>query len=177
MFLECRHIRAAGDKCKAAALKGQPFCYFHTRERERAGRPLHERYFLQIPRLEDRAAIQIALTELAQAIADDQIDARRAGQLLYCFQIASQNARGAFKTEGRSVREVGKTADGQDLAPSVENYTEDFGKILGDRFGEAFCANVLGIPPGKSAGKPKDPLDEHDDEAHQIGGSAYKHPR
>ena len=28
MYNECRHILTSGHKCKAAALRGQAFCYF-----------------------------------------------------------------------------------------------------------------------------------------------------
>jgi hypothetical protein len=31
MFVECRHIMPRGAKCKAPALRGRPYCYFHDK--------------------------------------------------------------------------------------------------------------------------------------------------
>ena len=31
----CRHIRANGTRCNSPALRGQPLCYFHHRDRQR----------------------------------------------------------------------------------------------------------------------------------------------
>jgi hypothetical protein len=36
MFLECRHILTSGHKCKAAALRGQQFCYSYMPARRYA---------------------------------------------------------------------------------------------------------------------------------------------
>ena len=36
MTPECRHIKTSGGKCGSPALRGQPYCYFHSRLRERA---------------------------------------------------------------------------------------------------------------------------------------------
>ena len=33
MFKECRFIKANGLKCQSPALRGSPFCYFHSRTR------------------------------------------------------------------------------------------------------------------------------------------------
>jgi hypothetical protein len=121
MFQECRHIKASGTKCEAPALKGEQFCYFHSRSRAHAKR--HVDYFqaIDIPLLEDRSAIQHALTEVARAIACGNIDGKRAGLLLYSLQIASQNARNQNEIMGgeKQVREVVKTEEGSDLGPET----------------------------------------------------------
>ena len=31
MHSECRHIMPSGKKCRGAALRGTPYCYFHNR--------------------------------------------------------------------------------------------------------------------------------------------------
>jgi hypothetical protein len=48
---------------------------------------------LDLPLLEDAAAIQAGLQQVLQALADERIDARRGGLLLYGLQIASSNLK------------------------------------------------------------------------------------
>ena len=121
MFQECRHIKASGTKCQAPALKDEKFCYFHTRSRAHAKRPVEHWEAIEIPLLEDRSAIQRALSEVANAIANNRIDPKRAGLLLYSLQIASQNAKNQAEIVGGGfqVREVTQSEDGIDLGPEV----------------------------------------------------------
>jgi hypothetical protein len=121
MFQECRHIKASGTKCQAPALKDEKFCYFHTRSRAHAKRHVDHWEAIDIPLLEDRSAIQRALSEVANAIANNRIDPKRAGLLLYSLQIASQNAKNQAEIVGGGlqVREVTQSEDGIDLGPEV----------------------------------------------------------
>ncbi len=119
MFQECRHIKASGTKCQAPALKDEKFCYFHTRSRAHAKRHVDHWEAIEIPLLEDRSAIQRALSEVANAIANNRIDPKRAGLLLYSLQIASQNAKNQAEIVGGGfqVREVTQSDDGIACAP------------------------------------------------------------
>ena len=121
MFQECRHIKASGTKCQAPALKDEKFCYFHTRSRAHAKRYIDHWEAIEIPLLEDRSAIQRALSEVANAIANNRIDPKRAGLILYSLQIASQNAKNQAEIVGGGfqVREVTQSEDGVDLGPEV----------------------------------------------------------
>jgi len=71
--------------------------------------------------LEDRSAIQRALSEVANAIANNRVDPKRAGLLLYSLQIASQNAKNQAEINGggKQVREIIQTEDGVDLGPEI----------------------------------------------------------
>ena len=92
MSHECRHIMPYGAKCHAPALRGKPYCYFHTRlHRFAAEPPIAPDGALRLPILEDRSAIQIALAQVLDALCSFRLDPRRAGLLLYALQIASQN--------------------------------------------------------------------------------------
>jgi hypothetical protein len=92
MCNECRHIMPNGSKCSAPALRGKPYCYFHTRLHAFAARPVSTPDEpLKLPILEDRSAIQIALAQVLGALGSSQLDPRRAGLFLYALQIASQN--------------------------------------------------------------------------------------
>jgi len=145
MFLECRHIRTSGAKCQAAALKGEPYCYFHARQRTHAKRPYEVRDFFAIPPLEDRATIQVLLADLATTIIENRIDVQRAGLVIRCLTLASQNMK--YKDDivaPKAVRLVTQSEAGEELAPSVKNTIEDFTKLIGERLAEKACNNIFG---------------------------------
>ena len=117
-YLQCRHIKTNGLRCKSPVLGGTPFCYFHTRLQrpESSGlNPLMEDF--KLPLLEDRSSIQLALTQILGALLSTRIDARRAGLCLYGLQIASQNIDRSSFYAPESVRSLTHSADGQELAP------------------------------------------------------------
>jgi hypothetical protein len=191
MYPECRHIRPSGEGCRAAALKGSHWCYFHGRLHERysAQQARHRLHSLRdtsgrfspahcsldawpgqsscahpasadsglaaepsapgsspqtslatldygsipvatrdvegsagrdtpfsLPPVEDTASIQLALIEVLEALAANQIDPKRAGLLLYGLQVASSNAKHVM-LHSNSVRSVSYTGDGIPLAP------------------------------------------------------------
>ncbi len=94
MFLECRHIRPTGVRCKSPALRGQTYCYFHSKLRHHAqdgSRATKEP--LLLPSLEDDRGIQIAVSQILSALGSGRLDARLGGLYLYGMQIASQLAR------------------------------------------------------------------------------------
>ncbi len=106
MIPECHHIKTSGGKCGSPALRGQSYCYFHSRlpicaSKTRSSQPRAglAAYLpaVSLPNdlanLEDRGAIQRALAELAKAIADQRVEPKRAGLILYALQIASGNAK------------------------------------------------------------------------------------
>jgi len=117
MTLECRHIKTSGGKCGSPALRGQPYCYFHSRLKERAA---NQPSFLPdaLANLEDRSAIQHALTQVAMALADHRLDTKRAGVLLYALQIASGNAKNSDQiVSSEAVSQITLTKKGEEMAP------------------------------------------------------------
>jgi len=118
MTPECRHIKTSGGKCGSPALRGQPYCYFHSRLRERATKPEPSFLPFAFQNLEDRGAIQHAICEVGMALADHRIDTKRAGILLYALQVASQNAKNADQiVSSDAIAELTRTAEGEELAP------------------------------------------------------------
>ncbi|HEX6770848.1 MAG TPA: hypothetical protein VF126_02395 [Acidobacteriaceae bacterium] len=165
MYPQCRHVRTDSDRCRAAAIKGGHWCYYHSRlhqqqevarRRFEAGRqprlsnglfapreatvdqgypaggdmepvdssaaeesaPRSESQrsiVLQLPAPEDSASIQLALIEVIQALAADQIKPRRAGLLLYGLQVASANAKNVH-VHANSIRAISFTKEGIPLA-------------------------------------------------------------
>ena len=118
MHSECRHIMPSGKKCRAAALRGTPYCYFHTRVHH-FGKPKPElkNAPLKLPVLEDRSAIQLALAQILDALASARIDSKQAGLLLYGLQIASTNISGDASVPSGTVMHVTRTRNGGELAP------------------------------------------------------------
>jgi hypothetical protein len=82
---------------------------------------------LDLPPLEDAVSIQLALIDVAQALAANRIEAKRAGLLLYALQVASANVRNMHLPISSSVRTVTYTDDGTPLAPQDYGYdSEDY---------------------------------------------------
>jgi hypothetical protein len=52
MYPECRHVRPSGEGCRAAALQGSHWCYFHARMHSRQAQRHAERDLLQYIRRE-----------------------------------------------------------------------------------------------------------------------------
>jgi hypothetical protein len=126
MFRECRHIKAGGRKCEAPALKGMPYCYFH----DRLHRAIHQKKSAPIasfdlPPVEDRASVQIALSQVVRALAAGRMDPHRAGRMIYDLQVALQFAPTTFNyAASDSVQSLTRSEDGDDLAPEEFNCSE-----------------------------------------------------
>ncbi|MCU1224935.1 MAG: hypothetical protein JWQ42_3028 [Edaphobacter sp.] len=93
---QCRHIFTDGHRCGSVCLRREEFCYYHHTTRRPAANPRqrrgrHSAFDLPLPDSNDRSAIQLAIGEVLQRIASNDIDPRRAGLLLYGLQIASLN--------------------------------------------------------------------------------------
>jgi hypothetical protein len=71
---------------------------------------------LSLPPIEDSASVQLALVEVLEALAANQIDTKRAGLLLYGLQVAAANAKHVH-LRSTSIQSVSYTADGIPLAP------------------------------------------------------------
>lgn len=111
----------SGNKCHAAALRGTPYCYLHTRVHHLAkAKPEPQNTPLKLPVLEDRSAIQLALAQILDALASARIDSKQAGRLLYGLQIASQHAEHNFHEIGTdSVVSMTQSKEGDELAPKL----------------------------------------------------------
>jgi hypothetical protein len=98
----CNHLFAATPNqpahlCGSPALRGEPFCYFHHPTRKplrnpnerRARRVARQSFNFRLPTT--RSELQFSLDAVASRIASNQIDIRRASQLLYALQMAERN--------------------------------------------------------------------------------------
>ncbi|MGH9671497.1 MAG: hypothetical protein ACRD3A_15440 [Terriglobales bacterium] len=139
----CQHIKTKGAMCESPALKGSRFCYFHHRDLQRQSNFRQARdvtnsrrkgHFteddlraeilesLQLPLLEDGNAIQVALTNVARAIAGNHIAERRAALLLYSLQIAVCNINNVhlklWNSDSLALADPHPIADLNPLAPA-----------------------------------------------------------
>ena len=99
----CRHIKTNGLQCRAVALAGGVFCYFHNRL-HRSQDPYRDKTYLyphrvesgiyiHLSELEDAESIQIAISSVVNALATECITEKRAYALFQGLYLASANAR------------------------------------------------------------------------------------
>ena len=141
----CRHIHTTGNRCGSPALRGEEFCYYHHATR-RGPRPIDHDYLcpnsaFDLPSLEDRPSIHLAIAVVARRIALNQIDLQRGRLLLYALRIASINLPREPHTtkpaeEIDQVEEVQHDPIHGPLAPVAEVVPEEPRKTLMERIFE-----------------------------------------
>jgi len=108
----CTHIKAAGQQCGSPALRGEFFCYFHTRiikgVQQRVDMRLHS-----MALLEDCESIQLSLMYVVDGLMKGTLDPNRAKLIIQALRIAARNAKNVRfddhlyqPTEPPMVREV-----------------------------------------------------------------------
>ncbi|MGA2559639.1 MAG: hypothetical protein ABSF17_08170 [Terracidiphilus sp.] len=119
MYYECRHIMPNGSKCRAPALTGKPYCYFHTHVHRLTSKPpIQPEEPLRLPVLEDHTAIQFAITQVLDALSSARLDPRRAGLFLFGIQIASRAMHRTYvPIPDHTVETVTQSESGDELAP------------------------------------------------------------
>ncbi len=90
---QCYHYQApSGQRCGSPALKGEYYCFHHLVKTnyKKSNRVLvdPEITSMELPPIEDRASIFIALAAVVHRLAENTIDTRRAGQMIYGLQVA-----------------------------------------------------------------------------------------
>ncbi len=143
----CRHIKINGERCGSPALRNELFCYYHVelKRRHRRCNPLRDRAVtvlhpmslqdgsqrepilaepfpqLDLPPLEDRHSIQVALSLVITALTQNRIDPKLAALLFYGLQVASTNAHKLNPVPKRNPAKVSLTildeANGNLIAP------------------------------------------------------------
>ena len=116
VLLQCRHIRPDGRRCGSPSLRTRNFCYHHDLTRRPGPRQPQvntaraakaNTFTLPTPAdLSERAGLQLAVGQILHKIANNEIDPRRAGLLLYGLQIASTILPKPTKAEAAIIAEV-----------------------------------------------------------------------
>ena len=88
----CTHIKAAGQRCGSPALRGEFFCYFHTRVikgvQQRVDMRLHS-----MALLEDCESIQLSLMHVVDGLVKGTLEPTRAKLIIQALRIAARNAK------------------------------------------------------------------------------------
>ena len=97
-YRTCDHLKEDGVYCSSPALRNQRYCYFHLNARARrvqaAQARLHgDPHRFQLPLLDNMHAVQAGIQQVADALADDCINNRRAGLPLYSLQQAAASLK------------------------------------------------------------------------------------
>jgi hypothetical protein len=140
MYKVCRHIRTSGGRCRAAAVHNHNFCFYHLTQRQStpAAAPL------ELPPLEDRAAIQIAISRVLAALAAGLLDRRDAGLFLYGIQIAASNfgkRSDQIEPDVDEVRRVVLTRDRQQIAEAETIFEDEDLEETGRHKQDCQCAD------------------------------------
>lgn len=90
----CRYIKTDGRQCGSPAMKDQNFCYFHGEARIKRER--EETNTLQdVPILEDRLSLQLAITRLCAQLTSRAIDEKTSRLLIAALRLAHKNLQGS----------------------------------------------------------------------------------
>jgi hypothetical protein len=108
MYTECRHILPGGYRCKAAALKGKAFCFYHVSSRRGPNPALAKEGILVLPPVEDAAGVTIAVNQVLRVYGEGLIDRHQAATFFHGLQIAASLVPKASRDQkpGDTVRET-----------------------------------------------------------------------
>ena len=128
-YKTCTYTYDTGRACKSAAAKGREFCGYHLNYRGRLlrraqYRARHQRFDIILPPLDSLCSIQSALSEVAEALAADMIDPRRAQGLLKALRFAKENLRDSLKDDGAHWHD---TPYHSEDAAACDNFEADYG--------------------------------------------------
>ena len=129
----CSHIKEDGVSCGSPALKDRKYCRYHLRDRGRRlrrARALRDNmpYRLDLPALEDLAAVQVALSEIVQALGAGQLDPRAAGKMLYAIQQTTSVIKFRAKLEAQleAAQATSEQADSKARVHAYPAFEQEF---------------------------------------------------
>jgi hypothetical protein len=88
----CTHIKVTGQQCGSPALRGEFFCYFHTR----VIKGVQQRVDMRLDSmalLEDCEAIQLSIMHVVDGLVKGTLDPTRARLIIQALRIAARNAK------------------------------------------------------------------------------------
>src|SRR5580704_14193024 len=128
-YKTCTHTYDSGRACKSAAAKGREFCGYHLRYRGRLlrmaqYRARHQPFDITLPPLDSLCSIQSALSQVAEALAADMIDPRRAMGLLKALRFAKENLKDGLKDDSAHWHDTPYLTED---AAAYDNFEADYG--------------------------------------------------
>jgi hypothetical protein len=145
----CRHVKEDGAYCGSPALRERKYCYYHLMQRGRRlrrARALRDNlpYRLEIHSLDNVYAVRAALTDIAQALAAGQLDARTAGKLLYAIQQVSSANRRIEQMEAAAAKDRVPQVRAPHLGDNLGPQADDNSRV--QEYPE--FEKQFGLPPG-----------------------------
>ncbi len=126
----CQHVKVNGTQCGSPALRRRRRCYFHEgarAERVKLKTDPYAKYEFEIPLLEDANGVQVALMRVMQMFARGQMDAKKAGLMLYGLQTASANLKNVkFEAEKATDVVIDCNSVGQTCINGPQWFAGDF---------------------------------------------------
>jgi hypothetical protein len=95
----CRHIMPTGRNCHSPALRGMAYCYCHQKLHKALNRSRHSHKHLDLPSIEEPKGVQLAITQVCNALGKARIDDREARVMMCGLQLATQLALRTSKTD------------------------------------------------------------------------------
>ncbi len=128
-YKTCTHTYDSGRACKSAAAKGREFCGYHLHYRGRLlrmaqYRARNQHLDITLPPLDNLCSIQSALSQVAEALAADMIDPRRAMGLLKALRFAKENLKDGLKDDGANWHDTPYLTED---AAACDNFEADYG--------------------------------------------------
>jgi hypothetical protein len=130
--MQCRYLKPDGVRCIKPALNNEFYCFHHGRDRRHTRNTRFSPAIIQIPLLDNRAAIQVVLTDIARGLAAGTLDLRTAHAMTHVLRLASlqlprprpESALGAAAPAPAQllpepVDEITLTPEGDELGPEL----------------------------------------------------------
>jgi hypothetical protein len=118
----CQQIKLDGEPCRAAALRGKKFCYYHLHSGpppKDVGNPgVIPQVQFHLPLLDDATSIQATISLVCEHLLHRRLEPKKAGILLYAMQVASSNL--SRLNEDRNQK---KNGESNSANPQVGQYT------------------------------------------------------
>ncbi len=119
----CTHIKVTGQQCGSPALRGEFFCYFHTRVikgvQQRVDMQLHS-----MALLEDCESIQLSIMHVVDGLIKGTLDPTRARLIIQALRIAARNAKNVrFDDVHTAIRKATHGPRSPRLRPTIFNRT------------------------------------------------------
>ena len=132
-YKTCTHTNDTGRGCKSAAATGRDFCghhlYYLGRQMRMAQyRARHQSFNIVLPPLDSLCSIHSALSQVAEALAADMIDPRRAQGLLKALRFAKENLKDSLKDDNAHWHDTPYLTED---AAACDNFEADYGLPAG----------------------------------------------
>jgi len=124
----CQQMKLDGEPCRAAALRGKKFCYYHLHSgpppEEVSNRLVIPQVQFHVPLLDDATSIQATISVVCEHLLHRRLEPKKAGILLYALQVASSNL--SHVNEDRNQKKNGESNSTKPLqAPPSDSASSD----------------------------------------------------